>query len=171
MNEKLKIKIIEESGSPLLNVLQQSASNTLKYPCDDMENCLQCSNEDVGKCRKSHITYILTCLEIGCKFIYYGETNRNGYSRGGEHLRDSKSKNLEAIEKSVIANHAWQKHEGKEINVKMKMIKSYRTDPTGRQNAEAILIRNTPENILMNSKKEHIQPCDIKEMYGKVNGI
>ena len=52
----------------------------------------------------------------------------------------------------------------------MKMIKSYRADSTGRQNAEAILIRNTPENILLNSKKEHIQPCDIKEKYEKVNG-
>ena len=46
----------------------------------------------------------------------------------------------------------------------------FRTDPTGRQNAEAILIRNSSNDILMNGKSEHIQPCDIKARYEKPSG-
>lgn len=53
----------------------------------------------------------------------------------------------------------------------MKMLDRFRADPTGRQNAEAILIRNSSNDILMNGKSEHIQPCDIKERYEKPSGV
>ena len=112
----------------------------------------------------------MECLEPECPFIYFGETNRNGYSRGSEHLKNSQSKTITGIEKSVISSHAFTHHDGKEIKVKMKMLNRYRADPTGRQNAEAILIRNSAKDILMNSKSEHIQPCDIKERYEKPSG-
>ena len=36
-------------------------------------------------------------------------------------------------------------------------------DPTARQCAEAVLIRKTPEDILMNSKSEYVQLCTVKE--------
>ena len=75
------------------------------------------------------------------------------------------------IEKSIISNHSWLKHEGKQIEVKMKMLKKYRCDPTGRQNAEAILIRNSNQDFLMNSKQEHRQPIDIKEKYENSKGV
>ena len=130
-----------------------------------MENCLQCQTGDIGKCRVSHITYKLICLEPNCPSFYFGETNRNGFSRGCEHLKDSLSKSLDTIEKSVIANHSWQCHEGNPIKIKMKLVNRYRCDPTGRTNAEAILIRNSNPEFLMNSKNEHNQPCDVKEKY------
>ena len=168
LNTKLKIKLIEESGIPLLNVLQKNVAKNDKLPCEDIENCLQCSNDDIGKCRISYITYKLECLEPECPFIYFGETNRNGYSRGSE--KNSQSKTITGIEKSVISSHAFTHHDGKEIKVKMKMLNRYRADPTGRQNAEAILIRNSSKDILMNGKSEHIQPCDIKERYEKPSG-
>ena len=50
------------------------------------------------------------------------------------------------------------------------MLQKYRCDPTDRQNAEAILIRNAPSHLLMNSKQEHIQPCDVKEKYETSRG-
>ena len=108
VNSKLKTKLIEESGTPLVNVLQKYASTKTRYPCEDFKNCLQCRTGDVGKCRISHITYELICLEPGCLYFYFGETNRNGYSRGCEHLKDSLSKSLDTVEKSVIENHSWQ---------------------------------------------------------------
>ena len=126
LNKKLKIKLIEESGTPLLNVIQKIATVSDKVPCDDMENCLQCSSGDVGKCRISHITYKLECQENGCPFYYFGETNRNGYSRGNEHMKDSRSQTIEGNEKSVISNHSFLHHEGKHIQVKMKMLNRYR---------------------------------------------
>ena len=52
----------------------------------------------------------------------------------------------------------------------MKLINRYRCDPAGRQNAEAILNRNSDPDYLMNSKNEHIQPCDIKERYENNKG-
>ena len=145
-----KIKLIEESGTPLLNVLQKNVAKNDKMPCEDIENCLQCSNDDIGKCRISYITYKLECLEPECHFIYYGETNRNGYSRGREHLQNSQSQTVAGIEKSVISSHAFIHHDGKEIKVKMKILDRFRADPTCRQNAETILIRNSSNDILMN---------------------
>ena len=171
VNSKLKIKLIEESGTPLINILQRNTSKIVGYPCEDLENCLMCRSGNIGKCRISFITYLLECQEPSCPFFYFGETNRNGYSRGCEHLKDSLSKSLTTIEKSIIANHSWQKHEGKPIEIKMKMLKKYRCDPTGRQNAEAILIRNSNQDYLMNSKQEHRQPIDIKEKYENSKGV
>ena len=69
VNSKLKIKILEESGTPLIDVLQKYVSQVQRFPCEDIEHCLQCKNNDVGKCHISHITYKLECLEIGCLFF------------------------------------------------------------------------------------------------------
>ena len=52
----------------------------------------------------------------------------------------------------------------------MKRVQSFRGDPTGRQAAEAIKIRETPEELQMNSKDEFRQPDDIKESYELNNG-
>ena len=56
-------------------------------------------------------------------------------------------------------------HNGDEIGVKMKLLFTYRADPTARQCAEAVMIRRTPESQLMNSKSEYVQPCTVKEKY------
>ena len=52
----------------------------------------------------------------------------------------------------------------------MKVLKTFRGDPAGRQCAEAVYIRKTPDDLSMNSKNEYIQPCDIKERYEDQNG-
>ena len=185
VNQRTKVKIIEETGVPLLKLLRNATTSKDKPPCSDMDNCLLCSNGQMGVCRRSHVLYKLECLETNegeggevegenktenCCGLYNGESNRNGYSRGFEHLRDSKIHTVDGVENSVILKHAWQVHDGKDIKVKMKIVGSFRGDPTGRQVAEAILIRNTPESISMNSKSEYVQPCDVKEKYESAGG-
>ena len=187
VNQRTKVKIIEESGVPLLDVLRNATTSSDNPPCSDMDNCLLCSNGQLGICRRSHVLYKMECLgtveekekgenEDGenspeiCGGLYNGESNRNGFTRGSEHLADSKIHTVEGVENSVILKHAWQCHDGEDIKVKMKIVGSFRGDPTGRQVAEAILIRNTPESISMNSKAEYVQPCDVKEKYESAGG-
>ena len=81
-----------------------------------------------------------------------------------------KIETVEGVEKSVIAKHEWENHEGKPIGVKMKIVKSYRGDPTARQAAEGVMIRKTPEDLLMNSKSEFVQPCTVKEKFESQSG-
>ena len=64
-----------------------------------------------------------------------------------------------------MATHYWKHHGVENKGMKMKLIKSYRGDPTARQSAEAVLIRNSDENRIMNSKSEFVQPISIKEKY------
>ena len=97
--------------------------------------------------------------------LYHGETNRNGYSRNKEHINASVVETVEGIGKSFIATHYWKHHDGEHVGMKMKMTHSFRGDPTARQCAEAIMIKNTNENRLMNSKNEFLPPINIKEKY------
>ena len=43
-----------------------------------------CVEGDGGRCRIEGITYKLTCK--GCDEVYVGETSKNAYTRGLEHL-------------------------------------------------------------------------------------
>jgi hypothetical protein len=130
-NGRLKIRIIEKPGPKLVYVLKgiTASSNEL---CHRPEKCLMCLSGNTGVCHKSYILYKIECQAEDCKCVYIGESNRNGLSRGSEHLSDSQSKTVEGIEDSVIARHYWEKHDGMEQGVKMKLIKTFRGDPTGR---------------------------------------
>ena len=84
--------------------------------------------------------------------VYIGETSRNLYSRGIEHLslyeKDSP--------KSFLHNHQVEQHNSEPADFDVKVIKSFK-DPLSRQVTEAVLIKNHTGELL-NSKSEFYQP-------------
>ena len=65
----------------------------------------------VGKCMKESVLYSIRCEE--CKKAdkvveYWGETGRDCYSRGGEHLQGCKEKR----EDNPMWKHLWDTHKG-----------------------------------------------------------
>ncbi|KXJ11003.1 hypothetical protein AC249_AIPGENE16189 [Exaiptasia diaphana] len=88
----------------------------------------------------------ISCSE--CSQTYIGETSRNTYMRGREHLRelDNRSKG------SVLWSHAKEEHEGKIPDYTCDVTNVFQGDALLRQVSEAVLINKVkPE---MNTKKE-----------------
>ena len=149
----LEFKVIEKSGQSLKNILQNPAPLENKQ-CRDRENCMVClSNKTKGQCRKTGVTYAITCKI--CNTIYHGETSRSAYSRGKEH-----SLALDREEKdSVLYRHMSERH--KDSDSKSEPEPAFGMTVTGvhqgaldRQISEAVSINNTPPSELMNSKHE-----------------
>ena len=69
-------------------------------------DCFHCEICDIrrGNCKKNQAGYEVVCvtsLRAGRKTCYYGESSKNGYTRGGEHRATFRLKNEE---------NAWYKH-------------------------------------------------------------
>ena len=99
-------------------------------------------------CRKEGITYEIECEECGDKNI--GESSKNGYTRGKEHMSEYKNKS----KKSVLLRHAGEKHDdtSRKTTYKMRVTGIYKGDPTLRQDTESVKIQNS-KNII-NNKSE-----------------
>lgn len=145
-----KMKIVEKSGTQLKRILQVS-NPFRKEQCNDVEKCFICKSGDKKNCRKNEIKYHINCEDDICKEdIYHGETSRNGYTRGEEHLNAYRNH----AEGSHMWKHCVQKHGGEEKQFKMRIDRTFRKDPLLRQITEAIDIQDTAEEHRMNSKSE-----------------
>ena len=159
-----KVKIVEKPGMKFSQILKNKSRKEKRGSCEDPK-CLVGKTEKGGDCRRNEILYRITCKE--CKDYYLGETSRNGHTRGIEHIEDAQSQNEERREKSVLLRHMKEKHEEKEVEFEMHVIKSYQHDPLSRQCAEAIWIKNANQEKIINNKKEYHQPGDVDIRYEK----
>ena len=111
----------------------------------------------------------IKCNDIKCKpcedAIYFGESHRNLYSRGREHIK----KYERGDESSFMFRHQVEKHGSNPVEYEMKVFKTFR-DPLSRQVTEAVLIKNH-QGELLNSKSEFHQPSLIKVRSEIVNGL
>ena len=113
----IRFKIVEKSGVSLEQKLRKS--NPWGGERCGRPNCFQCRTDEGGDCWRESVNYSLVCEECGeeiCK--YFGESGRNGFSRGGEHLA-----NREAADenKSILKLHSIHHHNGREVNFIMKV--------------------------------------------------
>ena len=119
-------------------------------------DCLACKEErgKGGACRKSNVLYKISCNlcpEDG-RSAYVGETARNLYTRGREHVRNYGKRNGE----SFMAKHQTDKHAGVDADFSAKVSCSF-TDCLSRQVAEGVHIRRCEHDVL-NTKAEWHQP-------------
>ena len=87
----IRFKIVEKSGVSLEQKLRKS--NPWGGERCGRPNCFQCRTDEGGDCWRESVTYSLVCEECGeeiCK--YFGESGRNGFTRGGEHLTNKTQK-------------------------------------------------------------------------------
>ena len=116
------------------------------------QHIVQCRGERGGNCWKESVTYNLWCNECGEEVAAYkGESGRNGFSRGEEHL-DYWEANDE--EKSVLWLHSVHHHQSRQgVNYSMRVTGAFK-DPLDRQIMERIQIQNFKGPVLMNRRSE-----------------
>ena len=148
-------KRVETGGISVKTKVQQS--NPTRTAGCDSPDCLPCKTGrgEGGDCRGCGVTYQLEyqlCPD-GQKSLYLGETARNLYTRGGEHLDNYRN----SSEKSFILKHQTRVHQGTDGEYTAK-VTGRTQDCLTRQVREAVLIRRCQVPVL-NSKTEWHQPA------------
>ena len=150
----LKFKLVESGGRTIKsNVQKFNPTASVEWPGGDCVGC-KGGRGTGGPCRKLNVVY-----EFGCQLcpednqaVYIGETARNMYTRGREHVRSFENKEKE----SLIYKHQSEKHDGSQPDFKAKVLYFFQ-DCLSRQTAEGVCIRRCTTNIL-NTKAEWHQP-------------
>ncbi len=120
-----------------------------KERCPHPDRCLVCSGTKPGGCRDNGITYKINCEE-DCDYEYTGQTNSNGFTRGGRHIQEYRQQHP----KSALWKHCANVHNGDQRRFSMTVVDRSRNDPTKRQILEAVRMQRIPETRQMNSKSE-----------------
>ena len=147
---RIRFKIVEKGGVTLEQMLRRS--NPWAGGKCGRERCFPCKGGEGGNCWMESITYTLWCEECGEKVAAYkGETGRNGYSRGAEHLNYWEANDED---KSVLWLHSLHHHQGRQdVKYSMKVTGAFQ-DPLERQIMEKIQIQNFQGPVLMNRRSE-----------------
>ena len=152
----LKFKVMESGGRTVKSEVQKS-NPTATPGCDNLD-CLACKEErgKGGRCLKSNVQYELRCRlcpeEDGC--IYVGESARNLYTRGREHIEKYRSRKRNVD--SFIKTHQDEEHPGMPADFGAKVTGMFR-DCLTRQVSEGVTLRRSNERVL-NTKSEWHQP-------------
>jgi hypothetical protein len=146
----LRIKVVERTGRTLKSELQRS--NPFKTGNCGRTDCFICSTSGKGNCEAESITYRLGCLGGTCrKGEYKGESSGNGYTRGGEHLRNLANRDAD---QSPLWRHCLAEHGGELQDFEMCVTGTFRNDAMLRQITEAVQIERTDTDTLMNDRAE-----------------
>ena len=94
----------------------------------------------------------LTCLRAGRSSFYEGESGRNGFTRGLEHLAAIRMKD----EQNAMWKHVLVEHNGNNPEFEMKVLKSFNSC-LERQVNEAVRIIITKADLVLNSRSEFRQ--------------
>ena len=156
---ELRFNFVEKGGITIEKMLTKQ-NPTASKGCGQKQ-CLGCKQEGgIRKCQKCNHMYSYTCLETGCKFKYIGESHNNFFTRSNQHKEKYNAKKKETREGSFIFKHQQEQHGGKEQNMKMEVLKTFRDNLT-RQITESVHIYRTEQQTkyqLMNSKTEWHAP-------------
>ena len=103
-------------------------------------------------CWKEEVNYSLSCNECGEKVVsYLGETGRNGYTRGLEHLDHLDARNED---KSGLCLHSIYHHNSRQdVTYSMRITGGF-SDCLDRQTMEMVRINNFQGQVLMNRRTE-----------------
>ena len=77
-----------------------------------------------------------------------------GYHRGTTHDKLYHNGNRQSREKSFMWKHISEKHEGREVQFRMKILQQYIEDALGRQINDGVWISHTDPDRLLNSGGE-----------------
>ena len=142
----IKIRIVEKAGRSVKSLLQRS--DPFKERICSREGCFVCHTEKKGSCDKNGVNYVITCTS--CEDVYHGETSKNAYTRGKQHLDEYNNK----AGKSVMWRHCRERHENVLQEFKMRVTGQYRNDAMLRQIAEAVRINDCHVDKRINNKTE-----------------
>ena len=98
--------MIERAGRSVCQTLQKSYPFS-KDKCGESD-CFVCLSGGKGNCMRENINYEIVCTRVGCQYIYFGETSRNSFCRGREHLKSLMKRDTD----SVLVQHVNEHHNG-----------------------------------------------------------
>ena len=127
-------------------------------------NCFPCNTGNEGVCRKTGAGYQIDCIvcgEVAVTNKYAGETGKNLFNRGENHVNDVEKKRAH----SPLWKHILEKHNGVMVvpifpHFQMKLTQFF-SKPQRRKANEGVRIANLDPEIRMNSKDEFLQGCNI----------
>ena len=150
---KVRIKVVERSGRSVKNTLAPNypwTPGACNYP-----DCFPCSTgtEHRVSCRKPGVAYKISCKlcsQAGKSAIYEGESGKCLYERGKKHLSEFQA----GLSSNSMVIHNRNHHPNvTALNFRMEAIRTFNT-PLERQLDEALRIKNSNANIVMNSGSE-----------------
>ena len=141
-NSAFNIRVVEKAGRSLKDRLQRS--DPFRSKKCNREDCPVCYMSGKGRCDQIGITYEIICRQCGDKYI--GQTSKNAYVRGREHLSSLEN------HRGPLWQHCLEKHGSVKQTFQVNKTGSYGNDCMMRQIAESVRIEN--EKPAMNSKDE-----------------
>ena len=151
----IEVVFIERTGYSIQNQLE-TADPYEEENCG-REDCFPCKEEGGGsRCERRGAGYEIICKScVGVVARYSGQTGRNCYVRGKEHLRGYTNRK----EGNVLWEHDKEFHGGEgETEFKMVVGRVYGRDNTRRMVNEAARIEGN-DGVVMNSRNEYKQSC------------
>ena len=147
---QVRFKIVGKAGVTLEQKLRKS--NPWNGEKCGRARCFPCMGEGGGDCWREGVCYTLWCGDCGeMVAAYKGETGRNGYSRGAEHLDALDQRNEDM---SVLWAHSVHHHQAR-VGVQYLMkVTTYHTDALDRQVRERVNISSFKGQFLMNRRTE-----------------
>ena len=153
---QMKFRFVEYGGRTVKSKVQKS--NPTANPGCNNGDCLACQNGggQGGNCLRSNVLYELGCnlCSGASQCVYIGETSRNLYTRGKEHI--GKYLSQKQNNESFIKKHQIEKHNDLPADFSAKVVDTFK-DCLTRQISEGIHLRRSNVTVL-NAKSEWHQP-------------
>ena len=144
----MRVPMQERAGNALKHLAK---SEPLRKKGCDRTDCFPCTTGG-GKCMKNGSGYTIiceTCLRVGKDARYEGETGKNCYTRGKQHLDALRLED----EENALWKHCVVEHDGIKADFSMKSVGVFFSCLV-RQINEAVRIEMSPAQCVMNSKAE-----------------
>ena len=154
---KINVKVCERGGIKMGNIAKP---DPLSPSSCNREDCFPCTSGGGGDCSRSCSSYRVECqecLKSELRAVYEGETGRNCYSRGLEHIAGLNNEK----DDNPLWKHCQIQHDGRKVDFKMICLKSFKT-AFMRQINEGVRIACCKADICMNSKAEFHQPSIVR---------
>ena len=159
---KINLSVQERGGKQLGQLLGTSVPGASNKKHCERQTCFPCNTGQEGVCRRTGVGYEITCnlcAQIVSK--YAGETGKNLFNRGENHVNDVEKKRAH----SPLWKHILEKHNGVMVvpifsHFQMKLTQFF-SKPQRRKANEGVRISHLDPDIRMNSKDEFLQGCNI----------
>ena len=148
----MDVKVIERAGN---SVRRDAKSEPLRNKNCGRSNCMCCTSGNEGSCEINSVGYRIVCqgcLLAGKQTEYEGESARNAYSRGLEHLEGLRNER----EDSPLWKHCQLEHNGEKQIFSMEVVGSFHSC-LERQINEAVRITSSKADFVLNSRSEFHQ--------------
>ena len=150
---KTRIKIVELTGRTVRNTIAKNYP--WRFEGCGSDQCFHCTTNEnpTISCRTPGVGYTITCTVCGSGGLlaqYQGESGKNMFSRGKDHLREFKGR----VTSNCMVIHSNKHHNGsRELTYVMKPTSTFKT-PLDRQLDESMRLKFSSASIIMNSGSE-----------------